>query len=59
MSNLNICIPPLAEQERIVNRIESLFDKVEMGVELVNEARNGSEKRKTSILEKDLKGIYR
>lgn len=56
MSNLNIAIPPLAEQERIVKRIESLFDKVDKASELVDEARDGFEKRKASILERAFRG---
>lgn len=56
MSNLNICIPPLAEQERIVNRIESLFEKVDKASELVEEARKGFEKRRAAILEKAFNG---
>lgn len=49
-------IPPLAEQVRIVNRIESLFDKIDMASSLVDKARDGFELRKTSILEKGFKG---
>lgn len=45
-------IPPLAEQVRIVNRIESLFDKVDKASELVDEARDGFEKRRAAILER-------
>ncbi|MEG2868924.1 MAG: restriction endonuclease subunit S [Terrisporobacter sp.] len=47
-----IPIPPLAEQERIVKKIESLFEKVDKARELVNEARDGFEKRRAAILEK-------
>lgn len=49
-------IPPLAEQERIVNRIESLFDKVDKASELVDEARYGFEKRMAAILERAFSG---
>lgn len=49
-------IPPLAEQERIVNRIESLFDKVDRAAELVDEARDGFEKRRAAILERAFSG---
>lgn len=49
-------IPPLAEQERIVNRIESLFDKVDRAEELVDEARDGFEKRRAAILERAFSG---
>lgn len=47
-----IPIPPLAEQERIVKRIESLLDKVDKASELVDEARDGFEKRRAAILER-------
>lgn len=50
--NISIPIPPLAEQVRIVNRIESLFDKVDKASELVDEARDGFEKRRAAILER-------
>lgn len=45
-------IPPLAEQERIVKRIEGLFNKVDKASELVDEARDGFEKRRAAILER-------
>lgn len=51
MEKLLIPLPPLAEQERIVNRIESLFDKVDRAAELIDEARDGFEKRRAAILE--------
>lgn len=56
ITEFEIPIPPLAEQERIVNRIESLFDKVERVVELVDEARDGFEKRRAAILERAFSG---
>lgn len=49
-------IPPLDEQERIVNRIESIFDKVDRAAELVDEARDGFEKRRAAILEMAFSG---
>lgn len=56
VSDINIAIPPLAEQERIVKRIESLFDKVDRAAELVDEARDGFEKRRAAILERAFSG---
>ncbi|MGL5754962.1 MAG: restriction endonuclease subunit S [Paraclostridium sp.] len=56
LSNIVIPLPPLAEQERIVKRIESLFEKVDKARELVDEARNGFEKRRAAILEKAFSG---
>lgn len=49
-------IPPLKEQERITNRIESLFEKLDKSKELIEEARDGFEKRKATILEKAFSG---
>ncbi len=51
-------IPPLAEQERIVNMIESLFDKVDKAAGLVDEAREGFEKRRAAILERAFSGEF-
>lgn len=56
LNEITIPIPPLAEQERIVNRIESLFDKVDKAVCLVAEAREGFEKRRAAILERAFSG---
>ncbi len=55
-SKYPIPLPPLLEQERIINRIESLFDKVDKASELVEEAREGFEKRRAAILEKAFSG---
>jgi type I restriction enzyme S subunit len=53
---LEIPLPPLKEQQRIVDRIESLFEKVDKAKELIEEARDGFEKRKLAILEKAFRG---
>lgn len=56
IKELPIPFPPLAEQERIVNRIESLFNKVDKAADLVDEARDGFEKRRAAILERAFSG---
>lgn len=56
IEGINIAIPPLDEQVRIINRIESLFDKVDKASELVDEARDGFEKRRAAILERAFSG---
>ncbi|MDR5586398.1 restriction endonuclease subunit S [Clostridium aquiflavi] len=53
---LNVPLPPLKEQQRIVDRIESLFEKLDKAKELIEEAREGFEKRKSAILEKAFRG---
>lgn len=47
-----IPLPPVSEQERIVNRIEGLFEKIDKASELIDEARRDFEKRRAAILEK-------
>lgn len=49
-------VPPLNEQQRIVDRIESLFEKLDRAKELIEEAREGFENRKAAILEKAFRG---
>lgn len=49
-------LPPLKEQQRIVDKIESLFEKLDKAKELIEEARDGFEKRKAAILEKAFRG---
>ncbi|MDG5853128.1 restriction endonuclease subunit S [Clostridium beijerinckii] len=49
-------IPPLEEQQRIVDRIESFFEKLDKAKELIEEAREGFGKRKSAVLEKAFRG---
>lgn len=56
IENFPVSIPPLKEQQRIVNRIESLFEKLDKAKELIEEARDGFEQRKAAILENAIRG---
>lgn len=49
-------LPPLAEQQRIVDRIESLFDKLDQAKELVQSALDSFDTRKAAILHKAFTG---
>ncbi len=53
LEDINIVIPPLGEQKRIVNRIESLFDKVDRAAGLVEEARDDFDKRIPPLAEQE------
>lgn len=56
LDTLVLSIPPLKEQQRIVDRIESLFEKLDKAKELIEEVRDDFEKRKSAILEKAFRG---
>ncbi len=45
-----IMLPPLKEQQRIVEKIESLFEKLDKSLELIVEAREEFESRKAVII---------
>lgn len=51
-----ISLPPLAEQQRIVDRIESLFAKLDQAKELVQDGLDSFETRKAAILHKAFTG---
>jgi len=51
-----IPLPPLAEQQRIVDRIESLFEKLERAKGLIQESLDSFEKRKAAILHQAFSG---
>lgn len=54
--NQAIPLPPLPEQKRIVDLIESLFEKLDSAKELVQGALDSFEERKSAILHKALTG---
>lgn len=56
MSGVSIPLPPLAEQQRIVERIESLFEKLDTARDLVQNALDSFENRKAAILHKAFTG---
>lgn len=56
LDTLVLSIPPLKEQQRIVDKIERLFEKLDKAKELIEEARDDFEKRKSAILEKAFRG---
>ncbi|MGL5766399.1 MAG: restriction endonuclease subunit S [Sarcina sp.] len=51
-----IPIPNVHEQQRIVGKIESLFEKLDKAKELIQEARDEFENRKAAILDKAFRG---
>lgn len=56
LKDLSIPIPPPAEQNRIVNRIESLFEKLDQAKKLAQNALDTFETRKAAILHKTFTG---
>ena len=56
IKNHYIPLPPLAEQQRIVNRVESLFEKMDQAKGLIQEALDSFENRKAAILHKAFTG---
>jgi type I restriction enzyme, S subunit len=56
MANIPIPLPPLSEQQRIVDLIELLFEKLDHSKELVENALDSFENRKSAILHKAFSG---
>ena len=52
----SVPLPPLAEQQRIVVRIESLFEKLDQAKGLIQDALDSFENRKAAILHKAFTG---
>ncbi|MBF7097802.1 restriction endonuclease subunit S [Alkalibacter mobilis] len=56
LGSIELAIPPLAEQQRIISRIESLFEKLDRAKELIQDALDTFENRKAAILHKAFAG---
>lgn len=56
VGDIDFPLPPLAEQQRIVDRIENLFAKLDQAKELVQNALDSFEPRKAAILHKAFTG---
>lgn len=54
--NQSFPLPPLPEQQRIVDRIESLFEKLDQAKGLIRDALDSFENRKAAILHKAFSG---
>ncbi|WP_172423168.1 restriction endonuclease subunit S [Paenibacillus larvae] len=51
-----LCLPPLNEQKRIADKIESLFAKMDIAKRLIDEAKESFELRRAAILDKAFRG---
>ncbi len=51
MKNIPIPIPPLAEQKRIVERLDSLFEKLDAAKKILQDIVDGYEQRRAAILQ--------
>ena len=58
MNKIPFPLPPLPEQQRIVDRIESLFAKLDEAKDKVQHVLDESENRKSAILYKAYSGVY-
>lgn len=58
VKNLEIPIPPLSEQERIVTRIEELFSQLDAGVETLQKAKAQLAVYRQAVLKEALEGDY-
>ncbi|MBC3796037.1 restriction endonuclease subunit S [Acetobacterium tundrae] len=56
VTKIKFPLPLLTEQQRIVDRIESLFEKLDQAKELIQEALDSFENRKAAILHKAFTG---
>jgi type I restriction enzyme S subunit len=56
IKEFELSLPPLAEQQRIVDKIEELFSKLDSGVSELEEATERLEKYRKAILEKAIWG---
>jgi len=56
MNTISVPLPPLSEQQRIVDFIESLFEKLDRAKELAQSALDSFENRKSAILHKAFTG---